>query len=85
MTDFTGIFAARISAGDTVETALATLRQAEGADPVSAIKAIRAVLGVGLAEAKRIFDDSPSWRPAVLANRVLHAEAIAALILDADV
>jgi len=80
MTDFTSIFAANIDEGHTVETALAKLRQVEGAHPVAAIKAIRAVTGVGLAEAKQIFDASPSWRQPVLANGALHDEAIAALI-----
>jgi len=84
MTDFTTIFAANIAAGDTVETALAKLRQAEGAHPVAAIKAIHAVMGVSLAEAQQIFDASPSWRQAVLANRALHEETIAALISSSD-
>jgi ribosomal protein L7/L12 len=80
MTDVTSVFASYIAAGDTVERALAKLRQYEGAHPVTAIKAIRTVTGVSLAEAKQIFDSSPTWRQAVLANRVLHEEAIAALI-----
>ena len=80
MIDFSSIFAANIAAGDTVESALAKLRQSEGAHPVAAIKALRAVTGVSLAEAKQIIDASPSWRQAMLANRSLHEEAIAALI-----
>ncbi len=80
MPDFTRIFAANIAAGDTVETALAKLRQVEGAHPVAAIKAVRDGMGVSLAEAKQIFDASPSWRQTVLANRALHEDAIAALI-----
>jgi len=84
MTDFTNILAANIAAGDTVETALAKLRQAEGAHPVAVIKAIRAVMGLSLAEAKQIFDASPSWQQAVLANRALHEAAIAALISSSD-
>ena len=84
MTDFTSIIATNIAAGDTVEIALGKLRQAEGAHPVAAIKAIRAVMGVSLAEAKQILDASPSWWQAVLANRALHEEAIAALISGSD-
>lgn len=80
MSDFNSCFAAYIAAGDTVENALAQLRRLEGSHPVAAIKAIRAVMGMNLAEAKRIFDASPSWQQEVLANRVLHEEAIAALI-----
>jgi ribosomal protein L7/L12 len=80
MTDFTSIFATNIAAGDTVESALAKLRQSKGAHPVAAIKAIRAVMGVSLAEAKQIFNASPSWRQAVVANSALHEEIIAALI-----
>lgn len=84
MTDFNSDLAAHLAAGDTVDEALAQLRRLEGSHPVAAIKALRAVLGVDLAEAKRIFDASPSWRQEVLANRALHEEAITALLRSSE-
>lgn len=69
------IFAKRLSDGASHNDALADLRAA-GASPIDAIKAVRSVLKVNLAEAKRIFSEAPAWSAEVRAADELHEELI---------
>lgn len=56
-----------------MDEAFADLRVA-GASPVEVIRAIHIALGVGLAEAKQIFSESPVWSREVQATQTLHEE-----------
>ena len=55
------------SRGQTRDEALAELRRA-GASPISCIRALCEVERVGLAAAKQIFTESPSWADYVRLN-----------------
>lgn len=70
---YSRLLADQLAAGEDKNAALAALREA-GATPVEAIKAIRAVLGVDLAEAKKIFSTCPAWILEVKAGEHLHQE-----------
>jgi len=79
---FTERYRALRREGLTIDDALAVLRRAN-AHPIDCIKAIRAVEGVGLGDAKGLFSQSPSWADVVEATDVLHRE-LEALFLSPD-
>lgn len=81
MEDFAPLLRAQLDGGVSREEALAHLKLA-GASPVETIKAVREVLGVTLAEAKKIFEASPAWQREVRSARELHEEFFR--ILDED-
>lgn len=51
-------------------------------EPVDAIKTVRRVYGMSLAEAKRLVTDHPKWRPAAENAQSLHDELEDALRRD---
>lgn len=75
MDEFSSLLRKQLDGGASLEEALGYLRNS-GSDPISTIKAVREVLGVGLGEAKRIFDTSLAWQLEAQAGRKLHEEII---------
>jgi ribosomal protein L7/L12 len=67
-----------LALGETLEAALVKLH-INGFTPLEAIKAVHLVQGVNLAEAKRIFSNSPAWRAEHEAVEPLHDELLTEL------